>query len=421
METDVLIVGVGAAGLMAARELATAGKKVTILEARDRIGGRIYPLSEKDFGYSAQGGAEFMHGDAPISHALLTEAGLTFTHPIEWWSVLDGEPRVNETISPHDPILEAKLLELTEDMTVAEFFDRFFNDTKYDALRKLIYRRLEGYSAADPSKSSAFALRDELTDEHAWKQNNLKESYSKLLSFFEAEAAQLGIDILLSKVVTDIHVSGNEAYIKTADGPVYTAKKVIVTVPLPIIKTLHITPPIPDKIKAAASMGYGSVLKILLRFKTKWWAGALEQNFERMFYMFSYEAIPTWWTQYPETYITLTGWLAGPKAEALADTSDAELQKIALSSLSNIFKVSIEQLEGELVAAKFVNWSKDPYARGAYSYSTPESDAARIELNKPVEDTLYFAGEAISQTAESGTVEAALSSGLETAHKILGQ
>jgi monoamine oxidase len=73
--THFVIVGAGAAGLMTARELARAGKKVTILEARDRCGGRIYPLPAQEFGYPAEGGAEFVHGAAPVTRALMPGGG----------------------------------------------------------------------------------------------------------------------------------------------------------------------------------------------------------------------------------------------------------------------------------------------------------------------------------------------------------
>src|ERR1700688_2922892 len=75
-QTHFLIVGAGAAGLMAGRELARAGKGVSILEAQERCGGRIYKLSAEEFGYPAEGGAEFVHGAAPVTRALLREASL---------------------------------------------------------------------------------------------------------------------------------------------------------------------------------------------------------------------------------------------------------------------------------------------------------------------------------------------------------
>jgi monoamine oxidase len=74
---QIVIIGAGAAGLMAARELACAGKRVTVLEARDRCGGRIHSLPVAEFGYPAEGGAEFVHGEAPITRGLLREAGLS--------------------------------------------------------------------------------------------------------------------------------------------------------------------------------------------------------------------------------------------------------------------------------------------------------------------------------------------------------
>jgi monoamine oxidase len=88
---------------MAARELARAGKRVTILEARDRCGGRIHPLPSADFGYPAEGGAEFVHGEASVTHGLLREAGLSLL-PIHGtqWTVEDGKFSREESQDPHN-------------------------------------------------------------------------------------------------------------------------------------------------------------------------------------------------------------------------------------------------------------------------------------------------------------------------------
>jgi monoamine oxidase len=111
----IVVIGAGAAGLMAARELARAGKRVTILEARDRCGGRIHPLPSADFGYPAEGGAEFVHGEAPVTHGLLREAGLSLL-PIQGtqWTVEDGKFSREQSQDPHEAELHKALQELKD-------------------------------------------------------------------------------------------------------------------------------------------------------------------------------------------------------------------------------------------------------------------------------------------------------------------
>ena len=139
---------------MAARELARAGRTVTILEARDRCGGRIHPLSAQIFGYPAEGGAEFVHGAAPVTRALLREAGLALS-PMQGtrWSAGGGAFAPSES-PPHADRLHRALMELKTDLPVAEFLERHFADQQYGGLRQEIRRMVEGYDAADASKAS---------------------------------------------------------------------------------------------------------------------------------------------------------------------------------------------------------------------------------------------------------------------------
>ena len=113
------------------------------------------------------------------------------------------------------------------------------------------------------------------------------------------------------------------------------------------------------------------------------------------------------------------GWLAGPNAKEHENSDNEVLRILGLRSIASVFKMDPKTIEKELLSGKVANWLADPFSRGAYAYATLKTPEARRELNRPEEDTLFFAGEAISEGSEIGTVEAAFASGIETARKIL--
>src|SRR3979490_799100 len=206
----IVVVGAGAAGLMAARELARAGTRVTIVEARERWGGRASPLPAAEFAYPAEGGAEFVHGEAPVTHGLLREAGLSLL-PIRGtqWTVEDGKFSREESQDPHAAELHKALQELKDDLTVAEFLRRHFAGPEYDRLRHSIERMVEGYDAADPERASILALREEWMDGGRNTQARIIGGYGALVEFLTAECRRHGVAIHLGSVVSAIE-AGNE-------------------------------------------------------------------------------------------------------------------------------------------------------------------------------------------------------------------
>ncbi|MBR0697039.1 NAD(P)/FAD-dependent oxidoreductase [Bradyrhizobium lablabi] len=415
----IIVVGGGAAGLMAARELARARRHVTILEARDRCGGRIDPLPVSDFGYPAEGGAEFIHGKAPVTHGLLREAGLSL-QPIQGtsWTAEDGKFSRRASQNPHESELQRALAELKVDLSLAEFLTSHFSHPRYEQMRRTIERMVEGYDAADPAKISVAALREEWMDGGRSAQARVAGGYGALIEFLAKACRNHGADIRFGSVVKAVEIVDGQTVIRCADGSSHQSDCTILTAPIPVLSEIDLPPSARVRAAAVADIGFGNVIKILLCFQTRWWIETPLKAADLTF-LISEEQIPVWWTQNPNPQPVLTGWFGGPKTAGLAALDEKELIEAGLGSLAKIFGLDPRRLTERMVAARAINWANDPFARGAYSYATPATRAAQLTLAKPADGIIFFAGEALYRGADMGTVEAALDNGIETARAIL--
>jgi monoamine oxidase len=418
----IIVIGAGAAGLIAARELGRAGKKVTVLEARDRCGGRIHPLPTAQFGYPAEGGAEFVHGEAPATHALLREAGLSVL-PVRGarWSVDEGAFSRDEMQDAHAARFYECVSKLKDDVTVTDFLNRHFAGPEHVHLRRLVTRMVEGYDAADPTRASMLALREEWTNSNRSMQSRIVGGYGALIDFLRADCCKQGATIHLHAAVGEIETVDGQAIVRCGNGATHFADAAILTVPVPVLKDITLPPAVREQAAAAEEIGFGNVIKVLLRFKTRWWTAGGRGDLSDLLFLLSDKTIPVWWTQRPTEHAVLTGWVAGPRTEAMAQLDEKQLIETGITSLASIFGLSPKQLAQDLVAGRAIDWARDRFAGGAYSFATPATRKAQLRLASSEGGAIFFSGEALYRGRDMGTVEAALSSGIATARSILAR
>jgi monoamine oxidase len=415
MQEETIIIGAGPAGLMAACELAKSHRRALILEARDRIGGRINTLYDAAGG-SIEAGAEFVHGKLPITLALLKEAKLSVTATAGAWMVVKSGEAQEDREGGDWRLLMQALKALENDMPLQDFLESHFPEAKYALLKDRAVAYAEGYDSADASRVSAKALYEEWSKEEE-EQYRIDEGYQALTNFLARRAKEAGSAILLSHPVSAVTLSGRGVTVSAA-GKDLNASRVIIALPLGVLQQER--SPIaalaaPGYSKALLQCGFGDVIKAVLHFRDAFW----EEQYPGLGFLLSGAAIPTWWTQAPDESPVFTGWMAGRNARAHAHLSDRQLLELALGSLAQIFSMDKDNLERRLAEAYIVNWSADPYTLGAYAYATVDAPEARRVLSAPLAGRVFFAGEYMYDGPAMGTVEAALWSGRETALQLL--
>jgi monoamine oxidase len=279
---------------------------------------------------------------------------------------------------------------------------------------------VEGYDAADPARASMLAMRDEWTNSSRNMQARIVGGYGALIAFLAADCRKQGAKIHFHAAAGAIETSNERPVVHCANGDAHVGDTAILTVPLPVLNKIVLPAAVREKAEAAAEIGFGNVIKLLLRFETRWWwTSPKGKNLSDLLFLLSDQTIPVWWTQHPTDHPVLTGWIAGPRTKGLAHLDEKQLVETGVGSLADIFGLSPKQLTRDFVAARAIDWARDPFAGGAYSYATPETRNAQSRLASSEGGVVLFSGEALYLGRDMGTVEAALTSGRETARTIL--
>ena len=417
-EADVVIIGAGAAGLAAARELSVAGRKVIVLEARDRIGGRINTHFDR---WPIELGAEFVHGQPPETFAIAKRAHLKLQDvPNVHWHFHDGVvTKSGEFWSKVEAVMEEMTGYKGADESFAAFLDQYQRKIDIKDIRSIATLYVEGFHAAHADRISVHGLNktneaaSEIDDE---KQFRVENGYVRIAQALHDEA--VGAEFYFGATVAEVNWKRDEVHLLTTASQRFKARRLLVTLPLSLLQggpnqSVRFVPALTEKQVAADKLAMGHVIKVMLRFREPFWENDLT------FIHAPSELVPTWWTQTPEPAPLLAGWAGGTRAEQLSGESDDALLDHALAALTHVFGVSKALLEDSLAEFYTHNWQRDPLAAGAYSYIPVGGVDAQEELARPVEETLFFAGEATNAQGHHGTVHGALASGIRAAREIL--
>ena len=279
-------------------------------------------------------------------------------------------------------------------------FEEHLRKRRLPAFTRTIARMMvQGFDAADPALVSARDIAEEWKSALGASQMRPQGGYQHLL-----ETVFKGLSVRTGHVVRRVRWQKGSVDI---DG--IRARRAIITLPLGILQhgSVKFDPPLKKDLSMLIS---GPVIRVAMRFREEFWQ---KRHPGVAFYHSPDAPFPTFWTPLPMHGPLLTAWAGGPKAAAMTGLPEKKLLQLALQSVRSVHK-SIPKIEDFLVH----DWQADPFARGGYSYMRVGGKGAREKLRKPIEATLFFAGEA-TDADEAGTVAGALRSGVRAAKEVL--
>jgi monoamine oxidase len=431
----VIILGAGAASMAAAAILAQNNISALILEARDRLGGRIHTIDDPAFPIPIDLGAEYVHGDPEATWKVIREAKL-IAHDVPFDHYELRGDRLVHLQNFSDELGKIMTGAPKKDLSFAEFLAKHKNRPNLANARRLATHFVEGFDAADPQVVSTQSITEEwerIGDIEEETQHRILQGHRAIIEHLHKSIDRQRVQIRLKTPVSEIAWKRSRVTCKSGR-KTFQAKKLIVTLPLGLLQlppdslgAIRFSPDIARKRIAANRLASGPVVKALFKFREPFWenpavgrAVHVKEGLKKaVFFNAPDLPFPTWWTALPLRLSMLTAWAGGPKARALAGLPKAMLIDTALDSLSKLSHQSPARLQSLLQKAHVYDWLSDPFSRGAYSYVTVGAKRARNVLARPIDKTLFFAGEATDTFGQASTVAGALASGQRAAREVL--
>jgi monoamine oxidase len=441
LDADVVVIGAGAAGISAARALQEKGIDVLILEARERIGGRVWTQRDRGISVPIELGAEFIHGSAEALQGVLQEAQLaTIDIAGRRWT------STGRRLRPLDDYWERlyRVMHLLDngskrDRSFQEFLATRPGGTRLVQERRFARQFVEGFHAADPRLISTQGLVEGGIPGEEMRETRLGhviDGYDRVIEWL---AKPLADSIRLGAIVTRLRWTRGAVVINVRDADGRNAfgvdaRAAIVAVPLGVLQA----PPdgagalefLPDlgaaKRQALALLESGSAVRVVLHLRECVWASEAfggkmrTEELDSLNFLHSGDPdFPVWWTAYPVRAPVIVGWRGGPGARRLSRLPPTQIEARAVRSLARHLHMAPQRLRSMIEGFWMHDWEHDPFARGAYSYQRVGGVAATAALARPLNRTLFFAGEATDTDGGIGTVHGAIASGRRAATQVM--